>query len=92
MMIEKDKYFKSSVEIKIETGNQIINVVPADFDHDGHLDVLVMSASTNKDEYELTGVHNNIFLGNGATLSILSMYLFVGHNTVCRSKWLGCSQ
>lgn len=69
VLVEKDKYFKSSVEIIIDAGSQIINVVPADFDHDGHLDVLVMSGSTNKDEFELTGIHNNIFLGNGATLS-----------------------
>lgn len=71
VLVEKDRYFKSGVEIKIEAGSQIINVVPADFDHDGLLDVLVMSGPASKDDLELTGIHNNIFLGNGATLSIL---------------------
>lgn len=74
MFVEKDTYSKSSVEIAIDAGSQIVNVVPADFDHDGHLDVLVMSGSTNKDEFELNGIHNNIFLGNGATLSTLMVY------------------
>lgn len=69
VLVEKDRYFKSGVEIKIEAGSQIINVVPADFDHDGLLDVLVMSGPASKDDLELTGIHNNIFLGNGATLS-----------------------
>jgi len=68
--LEKGKYERlANAEVVVPGSEQILNLVATDFDHDGFLDVLVMSGSRDADEFALTGYKNNIFLGNGKTLS-----------------------
>lgn len=58
-------YEKSDMQIGLTKDEQILNVVPGDFNHDGLLDMLIMSGPRNKDEISLSGITNTIFLGNG---------------------------
>lgn len=60
------QYTKSAALLTVGADQRIVSVVPSDYNHDGHLDALVMSVSKAK-----TGgtVKSNIWLGNGATFS-----------------------
>lgn len=46
----------------------IINVIPSDFNHDGLMDVLIMSVPTSNDQRTLQGITNTLFLNDGSRL------------------------
>lgn len=85
--IDEKKYKKSDIEISVGSDEQIINVVPSDFDHDGYLDLLVMSGPLKEDELDLKGIRNSLYLGDGSNLSITrSLWLIFD---LFRTKWMG---
>lgn len=67
-------------------------MVPGDFNHDGILDVLIMSGPSNKDELSLTGITNAIFLGNGRTLNPSGWTLPNSHGQLTPFDYRGIMQ
>jgi hypothetical protein len=65
------------MQVSIADSQQILNVVPADYDHDGYLDLLVMSGPKNPAELDLAGIKNDIFLNNGRSLSNFQLIIMV---------------
>jgi hypothetical protein len=88
-LLETKKYKPSSVSIKMPDGQKIINVVPSDFDHDGFLDLLVMSADAKDESSKSRIIKNQIYYGNGITLSTAEISLLGIHGF--RWQWSGSS-
>ena len=68
-LLETKKYKSSSASVRVGDKEKIINVVPSDFDHDGFLDLFVMSVDSKADPKGPQNVVNQIYYGNGITLS-----------------------
>lgn len=61
------------MSIRVSEGQKVINVVPSDFDHDGFLDLLVMSADANNEPSKPRTIKNQIYYGNGITLGTIEV-------------------
>lgn len=74
---EEDVYKKSQASVSVPAGQEIVGVVPSDFNHDGYLDVFIMARPTEKSLRESGIIYNHIFVGNGQTLSTFNLVMFI---------------